>query len=158
MVYFLMTLAACAMVALDQLTKYLVTVHIPYGATVPVLKGVFHLTYVRNTGAAFSLFAGQRWFFLLVTAAFFIFLAVAIRKKWFSHPVASWAMVFLSGGAVGNLIDRIVTGSVVDMFELEFIRFAIFNVADLFVTAGAILLCVWVIFFDRRPDAKESGT
>lgn len=152
MAYFLMTLAACAMVALDQLTKYLVTVHIPYGGQVPVLPGIFHLTYVRNTGAAFSLFAGQRWFFLLVTSLFFVFLAVSIRKKWFSHPVAGWAMAFLSGGAMGNLIDRIAAGSVVDMIELELFRFAIFNVADLFVTIGAILFCVWVLFFDRKSE------
>mgnify|MGYP001195364428 CR=1 FL=1 len=155
MLYFWMTLAACAMVAVDQLSKYLVTIHIPYGGVVPVLNGVFHLTYVRNTGAAFSMFSGQRWFFLLVTFAFLIFLGVAIYKRWFVHPLAGWAMTFLTGGAIGNLIDRILTGSVVDMFELEFIRFAIFNFADLFVTAGAIMFCLWVLFFDRRKKEED---
>ena len=76
------------------------------------------------------------------------------KKKWFPAPMARWALTLLTGGAVGNLIDRVAAGGVVDMFELEFIRFAVFNLADLFITAGCILLCVWVIFFEKNAQAS----
>ena len=155
MLYFWMSLTAAAIVAADQLLKYWVVQSIPYGGIVPILDGVIHLTYVRNTGAAFSILAGQRWFFLLVTFLFLGFIILVFKKKWFPAPMARWALTLLTGGAVGNLIDRVAAGGVVDMFELEFIRFAVFNLADLFITAGCILLCVWVIFFDKK-DAQAS--
>lgn len=155
MVSFWMCLTAAALVGLDQLVKALVAAAIPLGQSVPLIPGLIRLTYVRNTGAAFSILSGQRWFFLAVTLAYFVFLILALKKNWFPGRMPKWALTVLTAGAVGNLIDRILTGSVIDMFELEFIRFAVFNVADLCVTAGAVLLCVWAMFADRKKASGE---
>ena len=152
--YLWITLAAAAMVGLDQLTKYWTVRSIPLGGELPVWDGVFHLTYVQNTGMAFSMLEGARWLFLILTVAVLAALVVAVARRWLTHPVALAAVACVIGGGVGNLIDRAVHGYVVDMIELEFMRFAVFNVADCFVCIGAALLLVWAVFFDRR-DRKE---
>jgi len=150
-----MALGTVLIAAADQLTKYWTVRAIPLYSTVPLLDGVVRLTHLRNTGMAFSLLQGGRWLFLIFTAAFLVLAALAVWKDWLPHPLARAALVMLTGGAVGNLIDRVRTGAVVDMIELEFIRFAVFNVADIFVTLGAVLLLVWAVFFDRKGKAHE---
>ena len=140
MQYVLMALGAAVMVGLDQLTKYWTVQNIPLGEQVPVWPGVFHLTYFRNTGMAFSMLEGARWLFLILTAVVLAALVVAVAKKWLRHPLALAAVVFIVGGGIGNMIDRAVQGYVVDMIEVEFMRFAVFNVADSFVCIGAALL------------------
>lgn len=153
--YVLMTLGAALIAAADQMVKAWTVRAVPLYATVPLLDGVVHLTHLRNTGMAFSLLQGGRWLFLIFTAAFLALAALAVWKDWLPHPLARAALTMLAGGAVGNLIDRIRTGAVVDMIELEFIRFAVFNVADIFVTLGGALLLVWAVFFDRKGKAHE---
>ena len=96
---------------------------------------------------------GGRWFFLIMTAAAFVFMGVALKKKWITHATGLWAMASIAGGAIGNLIDRIRLGYVVDMIEVTFMKFAVFNVADCFVVCGAILLVIYVFFFDK-PTKK----
>ena len=152
--YIWMALSAAAMVALDQLTKFWTVRNIPLGGEVPVWDGVFHLTHFQNTGMAFSMLQGARWLFLILTAAVLAALIWAVARKKLTHPLALAAVTCIVGGGVGNLIDRAVQGYVVDMIEVEFMRFAIFNVADCFVCIGAALLLVWAVFFDRR-DRKE---
>ncbi len=154
MLYCILILFAVLAVVLDQVVKALVTAHIPYGGTVPVWPGVFHLTHYRNTGMAFSLLEGGRWFFLAVTLLVFAALAYVLKKKWITHPVGLWALASIAGGAAGNLIDRIRFGYVVDMIELEFMRFAVFNVADCFVVCGAVLLVIYALFFDKKKEDK----
>ncbi len=153
--YVLMPLGAALIAVADQLTKYWTVRAIPLYGTVPLLDGVVRLTHLRNTGMAFSLFEGGRWLFLVLTAVFLVLAALAVWKDWLPHPLARAALVMLSGGAVGNLIDRLRTGAVVDMIELEFIRFAVFNVADIFITLGVVLLMVWAVFFDRKGKGKR---
>ena len=156
--YLAMLLGAGAIVGLDQLTKYLTVQRIPLYGSVPVWDGVFHLTYFRNTGMAFSLLEGARWFFLVLTAAFLVVAVLAVCKKWLTHPLALTALTMIVGGGVGNMIDRAIHGYVVDMIEVDFMNFAIFNVADCFVTIGAVLLVIWAIFFDRRkPKTPEEA-
>ena len=139
-----------AIVALDQWTKALVRARIPYGAGVPLLPGVVQLTHVENTGAAFSMLGGARWFFLILVAVFFAGIAVLIRRKIVSKPFELWALAAVGGGALGNAVDRALSGAVTDMIELLFMQFAVFNVADIFITCGAIALAVFIIFFDRE--------
>lgn len=156
--YFWMLLCAAAIVAADQLTKWLTVRRIPPGETVPIWDGVVHLTYLRNSGMAFSLYQGGRWVFLIFTALFLALAALAAVKDWFPHPLFRVCLVLVTGGAVGNLIDRLLYGSVVDMIELEFIRFAVFNIADIFLTTGAGLLLIWILFLDRKkPKREENG-
>lgn len=153
MLYGILGAFAVLSVALDQAVKAWVTVRIPHGGVVPVWPGVFHLTNIHNSGMAFSMLEGGRWFFLVVTLLAFCVLAYVLKKKWITHPLGLWALAAIAGGAVGNLIDRVRFGYVVDMIEVEFMRFAVFNVADCFVVCGAILLVIYAFFFDKK--AKE---
>ena len=155
MQYVLMALGAVVMVGLDQLTKYWTVQNIPLGEQVPVWPGVFHLTHFRNTGMAFSMLEGGRWIFLTLTAVVLALLIAAVVKKWLRHPLALAAVVFIVGGGLGNMIDRALYGYVVDMIEVEFMRFAVFNVADSFVCIGAALLVIWAIFFDKKKKPEE---
>lgn len=154
--YFTLALTLLAIVLLDQLTKALVAQSIPYGTQVPLLPGIVHLTYVRNSGAAFSLLSGMQWLFLALLAVFLGTLALLIKKGIVSHPMELWCMTAIAGGAIGNAIDRAVTGSVVDMIEVEFIHFAVFNVADCFITCGAIAFAIYILFFSGKQKEKES--
>lgn len=149
---------AALIVILDQWTKHLTVTHIPLGSVVPVWDGVFHFTHIHNTGMAFSLLEGGRWFFLVMTLAAFVLLGVALKKKWITHPSGLWALAMIAGGAVGNLIDRVLYGYVVDMIEVEFMRFAVFNVADCFVCIGAALLVIYAFFFDQDAKKKKENT
>ena len=145
-----LALFMAAIVALDQWTKALVRSEIPYGTGVPLIPGVVQLTYVRNTGAAFSMLRGGRWLFLGLLAVFFVVVAVLIRKKVVKKPAEFWCLAAISGGAVGNAVDRALTGEVTDMIEPLFVDFAVFNVADIFITCGAVALAVFILFFDRE--------
>ena len=106
-----------AIVGLDQLTKYLTVRGIPMGEQVPLIPGVIHLTYVRNTGAAFSLFSGMRWLFLLLVVVFFAATVLLIRRGVVTRTAELWSLAAIGGGALGNAIDRLLYGSVIDMIE-----------------------------------------
>ena len=150
MLYLTLAIFAAAIVALDQLTKYLTVANISLGDTVPVLDGVFHFTYVQNTGAAFSSFQGQQWLFILVFAV----LTVAViwefstKKMGFSN-FERWCIAAIYAGGLGNMIDRVRMGFVVDMIEVEFMNFPVFNVADCFITCGCIAMLVSLVFFNK---------
>lgn len=154
MFYFLLVLLAGGIVAADQITKALVVANIPLNGYVEAIPGLFHLTHIHNTGAAFSMLEGQRTFFLIVTAIFLIGVVYCTVKKVFAKPYL-WIFAAISGGAIGNLIDRMLYGYVVDMIALDFIDFAIFNVADIFVTCGAVVLAIYVLFFDKDEKKKK---
>ena len=150
MQYFFPAVFAAVLVAIDQFTKYRTVLTIAPGEKVPLIDGLAHFTYVENTGAAFSMLSGKTWFFLLVTAVFFALVFIAVRKKWFSGTLSIWALAAVCGGAVGNLIDRIMTGYVVDMIELEFMEFPVFNFADCCITVGAVIL-VLAVLLEKKP-------
>lgn len=150
-----LALVMAVIVAADQITKALVRANIPFGTGVKLIPGVVQLTYVRNTGAAFSMLSGGRWLFLALVVVFFAAVAVLIRKKILSKPVELWCLAAIGGGALGNAIDRAVTGEVTDMIEPLFMEFAVFNVADVFITCGAIALVVYMLFFDRAQKEEK---
>lgn len=147
-------LFALVLIAADQLVKYLVDTYIPLGGSVPFLPGLVELTYVRNTGAAFSLFTQHTWMLAVVSAAMSAVLIWALWKKVFSHPFGRLALAMLLSGAVGNLIDRVLRGYVVDMFNVQFMHFAVFNVADICVVVGGIAAAVYYLFFYDRLEHK----
>ena len=155
MLYCFLIIFMGLIVGLDQLTKALVAANIPLGEAVKALPGVFHLTHLHNTGAAFSMLEGGRWFFALICAAGLIAVAVLIKKKVIEAPFELWCLAAIFGGGIGNLVDRIRLGYVVDMFEVEFMNFAVFNVADIFITCGAVALFVYVLFFDRKEKKDD---
>ena len=150
----ILCLFAAAIAVLDQVVKYWVVDTIALGAQTPGISGLFHLTYVQNTGASFYMLSGYRWFFVAVLAAFIVVLAVLIWKKVLSRPAELWCLFAILGGGVGNAVDRILHGYVVDMIEVEFMQFAVFNVADIFVTCGCIVLVLVVLF--AKPKKEEA--
>ncbi|MBO5317514.1 MAG: signal peptidase II [Oscillospiraceae bacterium] len=158
MEYIFMVLMGLGIVAADQLTKLAVVAQIPLFSRVEVLPGVFHLTYVQNTGAAFSSFQGQQWLFLLVFALFTgaLIWEFSTGKMGFSR-FEKWCIAAVYAGGLGNMIDRLRLGFVVDMIEVEFIRFPVFNVADCFICCGCIALMVSLVFFNRKfwKDEKK---
>ena len=143
MQFLLLSLFALAIAAADQFTKYLTVANIPLFGRVEVLPGIVGLTYVQNTGAAWSMLQGMRWLFV----AMFVALTVAILWEYFKSPMPfskldRWCIAGVYGGGLGNMIDRARLGYVVDMIRTEFIEFPVFNVADCFICCGCVLLIV----------------
>ena len=158
MLYAVLAIYAVVIIIADQFTKYLTVLHIEKeGLIVPFWDGVVHFTRYHNTGMSFSMLEGARWFFVILTLAAFVLIFLVIRKKWINHPTGLWALASIFGGAVGNFIDRLRLGYVVDMIEVEFVDFAIFNVADCFVVCGAVLLVIYTLFFDRTEEKKHDS-
>lgn len=155
MLYAALTVFAALIVAADQFSKYLTVANIPLGGKIPVIDWLFQLTYIQNDGMAFSMLRGGRWFFLVVTVFALTLIVLAIAKKWVAHPTGLWALAAIAGGAVGNLIDRVRLGYVIDMIEVTFMEFAVFNVADCFVVCGAVLLIIYVFFFDKKEEKHD---
>lgn len=153
MPYLILTVA---LVALDQLVKYLVLHQIPLGAHVPFLPNVLELTYAQNTGAAFSMFHQHTWILALVSLVISLLLAVALWKNYFHHPIGKTALTLLLAGAAGNLIDRVFRGFVVDMFNVLFMDFAVFNVADICVVVGGIAAAVYYLCLMEKLEPKEN--
>ena len=150
MTYLFMTLFAAVAVALDQITKAMTVANIPLHTRIPFFDGVFHFTYVQNTGAAFSSFLGQQWLFALIFAIFTVLLIYELKKNTMGFkPFERWCLVAIWAGGLGNMIDRVRLGYVVDMIEVEFIRFPVFNVADCFITCGCVLLIAHLILFNK---------
>ena len=137
-------------VAADQFAKYLTVANIPLYADVPFLPGLLQLTYVQNTGAAFSSFEGQQWLFALIFAVF----TGMIIREFFKNSMGFttfewWCIAAIYGGGLGNMIDRVRLGYVVDMIETTFMEFPVFNVADCFITCGCILMMAHLILFNK---------
>ena len=144
---------AALIVLLDQFLKRWVLLTLALHEELPLLPGIIGLTNVENTGAAFSILSGQRWLLIGIACAAAI-LIVAILLRYNDGFWGTLGLAAVLGGTVGNLIDRIFVGHVVDMFELYFIDFAIFNVADLFITLGGITFLIAFIVSAAKPSKK----
>lgn len=158
MQYIFMLLAAAGVVVADQLSKLWVVQNIPLYARVDAIPGLFHLTYVQNTGAAFSSFQGMQWLFLVIFILFTVAVVWEFSKKRLPFTTFDrWCIALIYAGGLGNMIDRIRMGYVVDMIAVDFINFPVFNVADCFITCGCIALLAHLIFFNREfwKDEKK---
>ena len=158
MTFFLYILFTVAVVAADQFTKYLTLANIPLHADVPFIPGFLGFTYVQNTGAAFSSFEGQQWLFALIFAGFTGLLIYEYFKNTMHFTtLEKWCIAAVYGGGLGNMIDRIRMGYVVDMIETTFMEFPVFNVADCFITCGCILMMAHLILFNKEfwKDGKK---
>lgn len=132
------------LVVIDQLVKHWVVASVALNTAHPLLPHVLALTNLRNNGAAWSILEGQQWFFSLVTV---VALAVILylSYRWRHNPRLLLPLSFVLAGAVGNFIDRIQQGYVVDMFETLFVNFPVFNVADCCLTIGVVWLVIIII-------------
>lgn len=140
-------------IALDQLVKWWAVTVLKGMETLPIIKNVFHLTYVENTGAAFSIFSGKQTFLVLITSIAMTIMLVYLTR-WVKTPGEFWAKLafaMMIGGGIGNLIDRLRLGYVIDMFDARLINFAIFNVADSFVVVGVCLFIFAEVFLKSKP-------
>lgn len=136
---------AAVAVILDQIVKAWVRSALPKtGDTAPCIPGVLRLLHVENTGAAFSMGEGKGFFFVAIAVAIFILALLAVWKEELSVPFAL-ALGAVAGGGIGNMIDRLVQGSVTDFFATQFMDFPVFNVADIFVTLGVICVLICLI-------------
>jgi signal peptidase II len=144
-------LFVAGIVAADQWTKYLTVANISLYQDIEFIPGFLGLTYVRNTGAAFSSFEGQQWLFALI----FVVFTGAILWEYFKSPMPfskfdRWCIAAVYGGGLGNMIDRVRLGYVVDMIKTEFMVFPVFNVADCFITCGCIAMMVSLVLFNKE--------
>ena len=133
------------MVILDQLSKYWAVTRLASRTTIPIITDVFHLTYAENRGAAFSMLQNATWLLIAVTATALLLIVIALWKHWIDGALAHWAAYFVLAGGIGNLIDRVVNGYVVDLFDFRLINFAIFNIADVCICIGGGLFVLYVI-------------
>ena len=153
-----MALFAGLIALADQITKYLTVAGIPLHSRVEVLPGVVGLTYVQNYGAAFSSLQGMRWLFIVIFVLFTAGVIWEYRKKYMPFTTFErWCIAAIYGGGLGNLIDRVRLGYVVDMIETRFIEFPVFNVADCFITCGCIALIIHLIFCNRAFWKEEKN-
>ena len=158
MSFFYYVLFVVGIVAVDQITKYLTVLYIPAVGAQSFLPGLLRITYVQNTGAAFSTFQGQQWLFALIFAIF----TGLILREYFKKPMPftkleRFCIAAIYGGGLANMLDRVRLGYVVDMIETTFMEFPVFNVADCFITCGCVVLMVHLVFFNKAfwKDEKK---
>ncbi len=148
-------LSLFVLVGLDQMTKFLAVRFLKEGEDLILIPEVFSLTYLENRGAAFGMLENKQWFFIIGAALISCLAAYVVirtpKQKQYAWLIADMALVM--AGAVGNLIDRIVFGFVIDFFYFSLIDFPVFNVADIYVTVGAILFFVLYLFYPEEKFA-----
>ena len=150
------TLFVLLIVLADQWTKWIVVENIPLFGRVEFWPGILSWTYTKNTGAAWSMLEGQRWLFVLIFAVLTVLLLLEYFK--FRMPFTTferWLIAAIYAGGLGNIIDRVRLGYVVDMIHTDFINFPVFNVADCFITCGCIGLMIHLIFFNKAFWKEE---
>ena len=154
--FYWISLALLAVV-LDQVTKILAVKYLMPVDTVPIIKKVLHLTYLENTGAAFGSLKNSRWVFLAVSTFAIIALVFYMFRFKPKNRVLSAGLAFIIGGGIGNMIDRLAKGYVVDFVDFRLINFAVFNVADSFVCVGAALVIIYIFFFAEKEDKNAKN-
>ena len=152
----LYALIVIALIAADQGLKYWVVNHLALGESAPLLPGVMQLTRLHNTGAAWSSFSGMTTLLIAVTVVLIALVLWLLIKRIVRHPLGVTACLLILGGGLGNMIDRVARGYVVDMFDLQLFTYPIFNLADCFVVIGAILGGIYYLFLYEKTDKKET--
>ena len=146
---FLYYILALLIIGVDQLTKYMTVANIDLYEVVNVIPNVLSWIYLRNTGAAWSILEGQMWFFYIVTLVVVVVVVYYLQKYGRQSGLLALSLSFILAGSIGNVIDRLRFGYVVDMIRLEFIDFPIFNVADMALSVGVALMILYV-FLDEK--------
>ena len=143
-------------IALDMLTKYLSYNFLSKVDTVPIINGVIHFTYVENRGAAFGMLADHRWVFISLSTVLIIAIMLYLFLGHAETPLTGISLSMIAAGGLGNMVDRLALGFVVDFIDFRLINFAVFNVADSFVCIGAGLLVLYLIL-EIVKEAKRNG-
>ncbi len=150
-------LISILLIAIDQISKFLAITHLKGTNGISIIDGVFKLQYLENRGAAFGIFEGRQWFLLGVTILLTLLLAYVYTKINTVDKFSgfSYCIIFIFAGAIGNLIDRIYHGFVVDFLYFELIDFAIFNIADSYITVSVVILFALMLFKYKEDDIDE---
>ena len=152
--------AILIMIVVDQVVKHWAFTVFQWLHTIPLIENVFHLTYIENRGAAFSMFAkfDSRWIFVALASVITLAICYALSKKLMQTALGNWSLVLIAAGAVGNAIDRVARGFVVDMFDFRLIHFPVFNVADIFICVGGVLFVIYFMFQHKdKPNDKNEA-
>jgi len=145
------------LIATDLITKRIAAHFLYPNGSFTLIEGFFRLRYVENTGAAFGMFAGNRLFLLVVSGAimsFLIYFLITLPKEK-PHSYMKLPLIFILAGALGNFIDRLIFSYVIDFLEFTFVNFAVFNVADIFITCGAIVWLYLSIFVVKEKKNEN---
>lgn len=148
--YVIYLILYAVMLAADLISKHIAEANMKLGQTIPVIRNVFHITYVMNEGAAFSIFSGKQTFLVIITAAALLAVILYIAVKRPKNPLIMTSLTMILAGGTGNLYDRIVLNGVRDFFDFRIINFAVFNIADIFVVCGALLLVLYLWLSDEK--------
>lgn len=154
----IITISVALLVIIDQITKMLTLAYIKPVNTIEVIKNVLSFTYVENKGAAFGILQNARWVFIIFTMAVIAAFIYYTIKKAPSSRLYYVSVGLIIAGGVGNLIDRIFRGFVVDMIELTFINYPVFNFADCCVVIGSFLFCIYILKYDSKAENKNGDT
>ncbi|MGP6139754.1 MULTISPECIES: signal peptidase II [unclassified Jeotgalibaca] len=149
MIYYLIALV---LIVIDQLTKWGIVQNFELYEEKVILPGLFSLFYIQNKGAAWGIFEGKMIFFYIITVAVVGYLIYMFQQEKNISRLSGVSFSLILAGAIGNFIDRLLNGYVVDMFRLDFINFPIFNVADICLTVGVVLMIIHVIFFEKEEE------
>lgn len=161
--YLLWLALTAVLVTVDQISKYLISAYLPKGGTVRVIPYLFNFTYVENRGAAWGMLANKRFVFIIISAVAIILIAAILLYVAKSKKMLVVPLVLILAGGIGNMIDRIGNGFVVDFIQFDFFKaFPVFNFADCCVTIGGALILIYVLFIDRslfsdRKKNKDEG-
>ena len=145
-------------IVIDQISKYLVASYLPAIGTLPLIPDIFHFTYVENRGAAFGMLANHRWVFMVLSV-----LGIGAMIVWLAweKPKSLWMRTALSlviGGGIGNMIDRLLLGYVIDFIDCRFIDFYVFNIADSCVCVGCAMFVIGAIYEEvKNVKAKKAA-
>lgn len=154
----LTVILALGVLVLDRVSKWLTVQYIKPIGSYPVIKDVFHFTYVENRGAAWGILQNGRWVFVGVTAVVCVAIVVFLIREKNITPLLRVSLSVLLGGAIGNLIDRVLYGYVVDMIHVKCIDYPVFNIADSATVIGTILLAWYILFhIGKAPEGKASA-
>ena len=148
-----------ASIGIDQITKAIVRANMSVGETIPVIKDIFHFTYIRNEGAAFGMLSEHRWVFMTLSVVALIALSVYLIRFCEEGLLTKIGIALIIGGGIGNMIDRICFKYVVDMIDCRFIDFYVFNFADCCVCVGSgIVILGFILSMIKEQKAKKAAS
>lgn len=149
-------IVAAAVVILDQVSKAIVVNTLEVGESAGFIPYVIGFYHTHNTGAAFSMLKDNRWVFMVLSFIAMALIGYMLYRFRSRHILLTFSLAMILGGGIGNMIDRIRLGYVVDFLNFQFVDFAVFNIADSFITVGAVLLGVYVIFIEPKVAKKSA--
>lgn len=138
----------------DQLSKFLTVKYLDEFESVPVVDNILDFTHVHNTGGPWSIFSNTPYIFIVLTVVVFIIGIIYLKKHPQKHILSKISISLIAGGALGNFIDRLARGYVVDMIDVNFFNYPVFNVADCYIVVGAVLMSIYVLFVYREDNME----